>query len=224
MHTRWLALIGGVLVQLVIGGVYAWSLFGQALQDPTGMDLSPVAAAVPFEVAIGMIFIGAFIGGRLQDRTSPRRVALIGIEIYAAGIILSSFAATPGQFWLLVAGYGVLGGFGLGMAYIVPIALLQKWFPDRTALVTGLAVGGFGFGATVTSPLAQALIAQTPDTPTRAFLIIGIVYLVAGLIGAALLASPPEAAPGEAVTATNAAAAPGDAAAPATSGGANAPV
>ena len=159
---RWLALVGGVLVQLVIGGVYAWSLFGRALQP----GLSAVQAAVPFEVAIGMIFVGASIGGRLQDRSSPRVVALVGVALYALGALVASLATTPSLLWLLVLGYGVIGGFGLGMAYIVPVALLQKWFPTQTAVVTGVAVGGFGFGALVTSPLAQPLIAQTQRPPS----------------------------------------------------------
>lgn len=186
-HNRWLALVGGVLVQLVIGGVYAWSLFGHALQP----GISPVLATIPFEVAIGMIFVGASLGGRLQDRSSPRVVAMVGVALYGLGALMASFATTPDLLWLLVLGYGVVGGFGLGMAYIVPVALLQKWFPKQTALVTGLAVGGFGFGATVTSPVAQHFIALTPDAPALAFRPLAIAYLVAGLIGAALLFSPP---------------------------------
>lgn len=191
-RNRWLALIGGVLVQLVIGGVYAWSLFGHALQP----GLTPVLAAIPFEVAIGMIFVGASLGGRLQDRSRARVVAMVGVALYGVGALIASFATTPDLLWLLVLGYGVVGGFGLGMAYIVPVALLQKWFPKQTALVTGLAVGGFGFGATVTSPVAQHFIALTPDAPALAFRPLGIAYLVAGLIGAALLFSPPPAKAG----------------------------
>ncbi|WP_297109516.1 L-lactate MFS transporter [Tessaracoccus sp.] len=188
---RWLALVGGVLVQLVIGGVYAWSLFGRALQSPDAMGLGHVEATVPFELAIGLIFVGASVGGRLQDRSSPRMVALIGCAVYGVGVMLASFAREASDLWLLVLGYGVVGGFGLGMAYIVPIALLQRWFPRHRAIVTGLAVGGFGFGATVTSPMAQWLMARTPTEPTAAFLPLGAGYLVFGLLGAALLSSPP---------------------------------
>ncbi|HMR50247.1 MAG TPA: OFA family MFS transporter [Arachnia sp.] len=191
---RWLALVGGVLVQIVLGGVYAWSLFGRALQAPEAMGLSHVLASVPFEVAIGMIFVGASIGGRLQDRSSPRVVALVGTALYAAGILLASFAHSAEQYWLLVLGYGLIGGFGLGVAYIVPVALLQKWFPERAAVVTGLAVGGFGFGATLTSPIAQHLIAQSPADPAGAFRLLGLGYLVAGLVGSAMLVSPPSSA------------------------------
>ncbi|GAA4895133.1 OFA family MFS transporter [Tessaracoccus lubricantis] len=174
----------------MIGGVYAWSLFGHALQAPEAMGLSHVQATIPFETAIGMIFVGASIGGRLQDRSSARTVAVVGMVLYGLGVLLASLATDPGHLWLLVLGYGVIGGFGLGMAYIVPVALLQKWFPRHTALVTGLAVGGFGFGATVTSPFAAWLVAMTPETPAMAFRWLGLAYLALGLTGAAMLVSP----------------------------------
>ena len=78
------------------------------------------------------------------------------------------------------------------MAYIVPIAMLQKWFPDRPGLITGIAVGGFGFGAVITSPVGLALIEATNKAvPTKAFLYLGIAYLVAILIGASVFANPP---------------------------------
>ena len=195
---RWGALAGGVLVQLVIGGVYAWSLFARALTQPGALALGPVEAAIPFEVAIGMIFLGASVGGRLQDRSSPRVVALVGVVLYAVGHLVASLATGPGALAWLIAGYGVVGGFGLGMAYIVPVALLQKWFPRHRAVVTGLAVGGFGFGATVTAPLAQFLVGLTPDAPALAFRTLGLAYLVVGALGAALLASPPAVASGPA--------------------------
>lgn len=190
---RWIVLVGGVLVQLAIGAVYAWSTFAAAFQsDSSALQLTPVQASLPFQVAIGMIFVGTFIGGRIQDRRGPRVVALTGVVIYSIGIILSSFARADGQLWLLVLGYGVLSGFGLGLAYIVPIAMLQKWFPDKAGLITGLAVGGFGFGAVITSPVAQMLITRDPQTPAAAFLPLGIAYLIAGVLGALLFKNPPQ--------------------------------
>src|SRR5918997_6464889 len=136
---RWGLVVAAILLQLSTGGVYAWSVFGRALQSAEPFQLSKVEATVPFEVTIGMIFVGTFLGGRIQDRRGPRIVALIGAAIYGLGIILASFARSGDQLWLLVLGYGVLGGFGLGLAYIVPIAMLQKWFPDKRGLITGLA-------------------------------------------------------------------------------------
>lgn len=189
---RWLLVAGALLLQFSIGAVYAWSIFGGALEDADAWQLSKLRASLPFTVTIGMIFIGTYLGGRVQDKRGPRIVAIAGGVIYAVGIILASFASDAEQYWLLILGYGVISGFGLGVAYIVPIAMLQKWFPDKTGLITGLAVGGFGFGAVLTSPVAQWLIDRDPENPTSAFLPLGIAYLVMSLVGAAVFRNPPE--------------------------------
>ena len=189
---RWGVVAAALLLQFSIGAVYAWSVFSKALQAAPAFHLTKVEASLPFEVAIGMIFVGTYIGGRVQDRRGPRTVALVGGVIYAIGTIGASFAHGRGSLPLLVATYGVISGFGLGVAYIVPIAMLQKWFPDRRGLITGLAVGGFGFGAVLTSPIAQRLIESHKDMPTRAFLPLGIAYLVMSLVGASFFRNPPE--------------------------------
>src|SRR5215213_6318819 len=188
---RWLLVAAALLLQFSIGAVYAWSVFAKALREAPAFALTPVEASLPFTVTIGMIFIGSYIGGRLQDVRGPRIVALLGGVIYAVGVVVASFANDRDQLWLLILGYGVISGFGLGFAYIVPIAMLQKWFPDKRGLITGLAVGGFGFGAVLTSPVAQRLIDANRDVPTRAFLPLGIGYLVLSLIGASFFRNPP---------------------------------
>ncbi len=195
---RWWIVIAALLLQFSIGAVYAWSVFSSALKAQEGvavhgMNLTNPEASLPFTVTIGMIFIGSYLGGRIQDKVGPRPVALTGGIIYAVGCILASFATShdSSQLWLLVLGYGVISGFGLGFAYIVPIAMLQKWFPDHRGLITGLAVAGFGFGAVITAPVAQWLIAMTPTEPNRAFLPLGIGYLVLALIGASFFRNPP---------------------------------
>jgi OFA family oxalate/formate antiporter-like MFS transporter len=188
---RWWLVAAALLLQFSIGAVYAWSVFSKALGSAEPFQLSKVEGALPFEVTIGMIFVGTYLGGRLQDRVGPRPVALTGGIIYAIGVIVASFATDRSQLWLLVLGYGVISGFGLGFAYIVPIAMLQKWFPDKRGLITGLAVGGFGFGAVLTSPIAQRLIDNNQDVPTKAFLPLGIGYLALSLIGASFFRNPP---------------------------------
>jgi OFA family oxalate/formate antiporter-like MFS transporter len=189
---RWGIVAAALLLQFSIGAVYAWSVFAKALQDEQAFGLTKVQASLPFTVTIAMIFIGAYLGGRWQDRAGPRPVALTGGVIYSVGILLASFVDSADQLWLLILGYGVISGFGLGLAYIVPIAMLLKWFPDKRGLITGLAVGGFGFGAVLTSPVAQALIDRTPERPTAAFLPLGIAYLVMSLIGASFFKNPPQ--------------------------------
>ena len=188
---RWLLVGAALLLQFSIGAVYAWSVFGKALTEASAFELSKVQASLPFTVTIGMIFIGAYIGGRIQDKKGPRLVAMVGGVVYGLGILLAGLAGSADELWLLILGYGVISGFGLGFAYIVPIAMLLKWFPDKRGLITGLAVGGFGFGAVLTSPVAKALINNDPDVPTRAFIPLGIAYLVMSVLGASFFRNPP---------------------------------
>jgi OFA family oxalate/formate antiporter-like MFS transporter len=190
---RWTIAIAGVLVQLALGAVYAWSVFNKPFQAEFGWSKSQVV--LPFEVAVGMIFVGSLLGGKLQDRLGPRPVAVAGVVLYSAGIMLASVVHHGDQLWLLVLTYGVVGGIGLGLAYITPIAMLVKWFPDRRGLITGIAVGGFGFGAVITGPVAKSLLSHASNKPS-VFLPLGAAYLVAGLVGASLFRNPP---PGYAV-------------------------
>jgi OFA family oxalate/formate antiporter-like MFS transporter len=187
---RWLIAAAAVLVQLALGAVYAWSVFSRPLESQMGWTKSQ--AALPFVVVIGVIFVGTFTGGRLQDRIGPRPVVLAGGILYAVGVILASFVSEPGQLWLLVLTYGVMGGIGLGLAYIVPIAMLVKWFPDKRGLITGIAVGGFGAGALLTAPIAQRLIAANEGDVAQSFLVLGIMYLVMVVVGGAFFRDPPD--------------------------------
>jgi MFS transporter, OFA family, oxalate/formate antiporter len=190
---RWAIAAAGVLLQLALGAVYAWSVFSKALQkDDSAFNLTKSEAALPFSVTIGMLFLGTYLGGRIQDKKGPRVVALTGGVVYSIGILLAGLSADRGQFWLLILGYGVIAGFGIGLGYIVPVAMLQKWFPDKRGLITGIAVGGFGFGAVITSPVAQELVDHYVRVPTRAFLWLGVAYLVMVLVGASFFRNPPE--------------------------------
>ncbi|MEN3360865.1 MAG: transporter, family, oxalate/formate antiporter [Mycobacteriales bacterium] len=187
---RWGVAAAAVVFQLALGAVYAWSVFASELKKHNAFALTKTEAALPFSVTIGMIFLGTYVGGRIQDKRGPRTVALTGGIVYSIGILLAATASNKDQLWLLILGYGVIAGFGLGLGYIVPIAMLQKWFPDKRGLITGIAVGGFGFGAFVTSPVAQQLVEGT-RVPTRAFLPLGLAYLVMTVGGAWFFRNPP---------------------------------
>src|SRR5438552_12548833 len=89
-----------------------------------------------------------------MNRTGPRTVALTAAAFYGLGVFLASFSAN--KLWWLYLSYGFIGGIGLGLGYIVPVAVLVKWFPDRRGLITGVAVGGFGAGALVTAARCHA--------------------------------------------------------------------
>jgi OFA family oxalate/formate antiporter-like MFS transporter len=185
---RWVLAGAAVLVQLALGAVYAWSVFVNPYIEQMGW--SRTQTTLPFTVAIGVIFIGTLVGGRIQDRIGPRPVVLVGGVIYSVGTMLASLVQSPDQLWLLVLTYGLIAGMGLGAGYIVPIAMLVKWFPDRRGLITGVAVAGFGAGALITAPLANRLI--VPGDVSGAFLPLGVAYLVATLVGGSFFRNPPE--------------------------------
>src|SRR4051794_39266939 len=75
---RWVILVAAILAQLSIGSVYAWSVFAKALQSDEAFGWSKAKASVPFSVVIGMIFVGSYVGGQIQDRKGPRVVAMTG--------------------------------------------------------------------------------------------------------------------------------------------------
>ena len=183
---RWLLAGGGVLMQLALGAVYAWSVFRDPLMKKFGWSISEVTLA--FSVAILVLGFAAFLGGLWMSRVGPRTVGIAAGICYGLGVALSSLSA--GRIWVLYLGYGVLGGLGLGLGYIVPVATLVKWFPDRRGFITGLAVAGFGAGALLTAPLAAALIQAVGVMQTLA--ILGIAYLIMVVAGASVMQNPPD--------------------------------
>src|ERR1700747_571944 len=185
LPNRWRLAGGGVLMQLALGAVYAWSVFRIPLNKTFGWSISDVTWA--FSLAILVLGFAAFIGGLWMRRVGPRIVGITAGICYGLGVALSSFSS--GNIWILWLSYGVLGGFGIGLGYIVPLATLVKWFPDRRGFITGLAVAGFGAGALVTAPVAATLIAHVGVQQTLA--ILGIAYLVAVIAGASVMRYPP---------------------------------
>jgi MFS transporter, OFA family, oxalate/formate antiporter len=128
---------------ILAGTVYAWSNFTQPLIASFGW--SSTQAGLVFGLAIFFIGIGAVVGGRWQDKVGPRNVTITGIVLWGIGNLLA--AVGPHDIWWWDVTYGVIGGFGNGMAYITPVATVTKWFPDKRGLASGMVVMGFGLGA-----------------------------------------------------------------------------
>jgi len=181
---RWYIALAGVCIQLALGAVYAWSVFRGPLAKQFGWSISEVT--LTFTISIFVLGIAAFFGGLWLNRKGPRIVAVTGGALYGLGVFLASFSH---RLWWLYASYGLIGGIGLGLAYIVPVAVLVKWFPDRRGLITGVAVGGFGAGALITAPLATRLIQSVGVLNTFAYL--GIAFLVVTVLAGLFMHNPP---------------------------------
>ncbi len=183
---RWTIALAGVFMQIALGAVYAWSVFRTPLAKQFGWSIAEVT--LTFTISIFVLGIAAFFGGLWLNRKGPRVVALVGGVLYGLGVFLASYSAN--KLWWLYLSYGLIGGIGLGFSYIVPVAVLVKWFPDRRGLITGIAVGGFGAGALVTAPVATRLIQSVGVLNTFAYL--GIAYLIVTVVAGLFMQNPPD--------------------------------
>src|SRR2546425_3497516 len=181
---RWRYAATAVVMQIQLGVIYSWSIFRGPLGQLHGWSKAETIA--PYRYSLLAFAAGMILGGMWQDRKGPRVVASFGGLLLGLGCLLAAFIGdtVPG----LVLAYGLVGGFGVGFAYVTPIATCIKWFPDKRGMIVGLAVMGFGVGPLVFGPLLESLIgsnqAALAVSIPRTFLILGGIFLV-GVIGAA---------------------------------------
>ncbi len=180
----------GTVLQLCLGSVYAWSYFQKPLVEGYGWKNTEVAWT--FSLAIGCLGLAAAVGSVWLPKFGPRKLAVTGSVLYGVGYLLGALALQWKSLPLLWLGYGMIGGVGLGLGYVTPVATAAKWFPDKKGLVTGMVVMGFGFGALLMSKviapaLDAAFAGRLPMTFAGAGLIVGGIGLVASLF----LRNPP---------------------------------
>ena len=205
---RWIIVVGGVLIQLALGAIYAWSAFTTPLQGTltttSEFGFTKTETQAIFSAGLMVFAIFTIIGGRLQIKYGPMKVASLGGILLGLGYILASFVGA--SFIGKLAFIGVISGAGIGLAYVVPIATGVKWFPDKKGLVSGLAVAGFGFGAFIWILIANppsilgfggliskqaGAFAYTVANVDSAFLIYGVAFIVLVLMGSFVMKNPP---------------------------------
>ena len=192
---RWVILIASCLINLCIGSVYAWSIFASPmavhLSGVTGTEITPAQLAIVFTVANLLGPVTMITGGKINDTLGPRMVLLAGGVMFAAGLILSGFAKSVG---MLILGYGIIAGLGLGFAYGCTISNSVKFFPDKKGLIGGICTASYGLSSVLLPPIATALIEKLGITST--FKVLGIAFGVI-VCGASLFVQkcPPGYAP-----------------------------
>jgi MFS transporter, OFA family, oxalate/formate antiporter len=193
MKNRWLVALAGTIVMICLGPVYSWSSFTQPLI--AGFHWSNATTTWAFSICIFFLGVGAIIGGRWQDTSGPRLVAFTGVLLWGLGNILAGLGT--GRFgapWIYLT-YGVIGGLGLGLGYVTPVAVVTKWFPDQRGLASGMVVMGFGLGAFFYSNIlkivpAFAAAARDVHALMNVFVASGVVFAVLGGVCALYLSNP----------------------------------
>lgn len=183
---RYIIATAGILLHLMLGSTYAWSVYRNPILQETGWDQAPVAFA--FSLAIFCLGLSAAFMGNLVEQYGPRLTGTMSAILYASGNMLTGLAIDRKEIWLLYIGYGVIGGLGLGAGYITPISTIIKWFPDKRGMATGFAIMGFGFASLLTSPIAQWLIETEGLVAT--FYLLGLIYLIVMLFASQLIIKP----------------------------------
>lgn len=201
LMNRWLVVVGAILIQLCLGAIYAWSAYTKVLTDPEGIyKLSATQSQWIFSIGLATFALVMVFAGNWQKKAGPKIVAMTGGIVLGIGYILAGLFGS--SFWAQLILIGLVGGAGIGLAYVCPIAVGVKWFPDKKGMITGLAVAGFGFGATIWVKVANGFFGwpglissmnfiQDSGVQTT-WLIYGIIYLVAVLIGSIWMVNPPD--------------------------------
>jgi OFA family oxalate/formate antiporter-like MFS transporter len=182
---RWLPVLGGILMNLALGSLYAWSVFVLPLEQEFGWRRQDTSWV--FTIAIVCFALTFVAAGRIQDLKGPRICALLGGILVSAGFILSSFTTSLATLYTY---FGVIVGIGNGFGYATPTPVGSKWFPDKRGLVIGLMVGGYGAGSAIFGPLAERTLIPSLGWRTT-FQILGVLFFFMTMAGTMLLKNPP---------------------------------
>ena len=189
VFNRGFVVLGAILIQLALGAIYAWSVFTPSLKNAGWSSEN-----TQWVFAIGLASFALFMvfAGKKLNSWGPRTLSWIGGIILGLGYLLAGvFGGT--NFTALLILIGLVGGMGIGFAYVVPIAVGMRWFPDKKGMITGLAVAGFGFGAMLWVKLAGSwghLIENMGLAST--FIIYGIAFAAMVIIGGIWMKYPPD--------------------------------
>ncbi len=174
---RWVLVMAGMMIELCLGSIYAYSILSLPLMDlfeQRGLTVSATAMQAPYMVLLVVTALTIPLVGQFIERFGPRWACMVGGVLTGLGWLFASNASSPEE---LTITYGIIGGLGVGIAFNCPITTSARWFPDRRGLAVGLTVAGFGFSAALTGPLADYLTTSCGGI-MNAFRIFGLAFAI----------------------------------------------
>lgn len=172
---------------LIMGFCYTYSIIQPFVMEHFSIDSS--TASFPYTIFLAVFVAGNYIGGVMQKKFNVKIVLLIGYFLMIIGIFTTSLLPSniPAAMWIT---YGGFIGIGDGMVYNVILAIVQKWFPDRKGLVTGVALAALGLSATILSPLCSGWLKSYGFDGM--FRIVSAIFVVVAIFGIMTIKSPPD--------------------------------
>lgn len=151
---RYVYLIYGFFLMLLVGLIYAWSIFVSPLENEFGWNRTETS----FIFSISMVFfcLGGLASGNLMRAFSTRVVFLLAAVFLFAGFGLSSRVQ---ELWQIFIAYGVFCGFGVGITYNAVVGTMIPLF-RRKGMVSGLMMFAFGLGGMILGTAVTRLILQ----------------------------------------------------------------
>ena len=140
-NSRIFILACGIICSLIMGFAYTYSIVQPYIMDY--FSIASYMASLPYTIFLALFVVGNYVGGVMQKKHSVKMIMLIGYLLMAAGLFSTSLlpSSAPAGMWFT---YGTLLGIGDGMVYNVIIAMMQKWFPDKKGLATGITLPSQG--------------------------------------------------------------------------------
>ena len=183
---RWPQLLTGSMVFLCVGIIYAWSIFA-GLFKASFPGWSAQDLGTTFTLIMAFFCLGNFCAGLIAGRLRPRARLLLSAAFTSLGYLGAALVEAH-SLWLLYLAYGVLGSFGVGLAYNTVLSTVTKWYPDRIGAASGTLMMSFACSTLVLGVGAESASRALGWRPV--FVGIALLSAAALVAGAYLLRLP----------------------------------
>lgn len=182
---RWYVVAGSLVIGLLAGLVYSWSIFVKPVCAAYGWGTDQVA--MMGNVMMAFFCLGASVGGNMLPKLGSVKTSLIGSLMFGLGILVSAFVRVP---FIMYITWGICAGLGVGILYAIGMYVASAWFPDKRGMIMGIFLALFGLSLTILSkPISSMLSVMGVQTT---MMILGAVFtVVLGGISVTVMKTPP---------------------------------